>query len=302
MGTRCQFTETGLCDLSSELVPALHEVLGDRPPNRWLLQAPAPAPDLLDRVGRLLEAIDPRIAPGWDIYRQRGLMALEDRSGKMSGGPCNVVHGEKQPFVHLPITGTWADVRGLVHEFGHAWQWSERVSWWTVQPMPMLEAIWPDDSACELHGTGLELLALPHLGLVFDDPEPVRRAWRLELAERVAWGCAMQSWEAAVAGGAAPDGAWASVRRRFLPWRATGGLVFLERGGDWVAEADAFLSPGHGLDLALAVGPSAAMSADAWIRLCQRGGDLDLAELLDEAGAPQPFSDEAFVAVMALLA
>ena len=144
-----------------------------RPPLRPFADDDIPA--FVETTRKVFERMDPKLADDFDQLRQAGNLDLDSRRGKQPGGyQCNLEESGV-PFIFMNAAGLQRDVETLLHEGGHAFHTlaaaDEPLTFLRHAPMEF----------CEVASMSMELLALPHLGLYFDDDEKADRARRHQL-------------------------------------------------------------------------------------------------------------------------
>ena len=132
-------------------------------------------PQFVETTRQVFDRMDPKLADDFDQLRQAGNLDLDSRRGKQPGGyQCNLEESGV-PFIFMNAAGLQRDVETLLHEGGHAFHTlaaaDEPLTFLRHAPMEF----------CEVASMSMELLALPHLGLYFDDEEKADRARRHQL-------------------------------------------------------------------------------------------------------------------------
>ena len=150
--------------------------------------------EFVDGVQKIFGQIDPAFAEQFQFMIDRELLDLENRKGKAPGGYQSSLQERRFPFIFMNAVGRDSDLRTLVHEGGHAFHML------AARNEPLLEYRHAPMEFCEVASMGLELLALPHLGVFYKDQENYQRAYRARLEDLVllfpaiAIGDAFQHW------------------------------------------------------------------------------------------------------------
>ena len=129
----------------------------------------------VDTTTGVFEKLDPALAADFRKLREAGNLDLGSRKGKQPGGyQCNLEE-TGIPFIFMNAAGLQRDVETLLHEGGHAFHTlaaaNEPLTFLRHAPMEF----------CEVASMSMELLALPHLGDYFENPEEADRARRHQL-------------------------------------------------------------------------------------------------------------------------
>ncbi len=270
-----------------------------------------PAPDeLVARVEQVLAGVAPELGAVVASARRDGRIDLEARAGKAPGAYCATFPDTGEPFVLTNLVGVGRDVKVLVHEFGHA---SQSV---LASPIVPWDARKPSLETCEVHSMALELLALPHMHHVFDEPTDAA-AYRSLLLEggvtHALFCCAIDEFQHDLYSAGAPNPAeaasvaWERVHRAYAPgldhdatpaWTST----------CWTTYRHVLLFPFYFIDYAIAQvvawriwldslrDPTGAV--DRYLRLCRLGGTMSMHDLLEAVGIGNPFDPAFFDALM----
>jgi oligoendopeptidase F len=113
--------------------------------------------ELEEGVLRMLERLDPGLGEYFEIMRRGGLLDLENRKNKASGGYCTEFMVSKRPFILMNAIGVQEDVQTLLHEAGHAFHVFE------IGSLPYFHQKRIGLEFMEVASTSMELLAAPYL-------------------------------------------------------------------------------------------------------------------------------------------
>jgi M3 family oligoendopeptidase len=284
------------------LMPWDYEVYDDGPRIR------PPAGDALVVAGqRALAQTDPAFGTFAEMMIDADLLDLPLRDGKAGGGFCTSFSTYGLPYVFANVTDTTHDVNVLVHELGHAFQCYES------RYQPLADYLWPTYDACEINSMGMEFLVRPHLDAFFGaDAERYRRRHLASFLMMIPYGCAVDHFQHLVYD--SPDATpkqrnemWKSLEARYLPWRVSGGISHIERGGLWQQQRHIYKFPFYYIDYILA--KSCALQfwtaslddeADAiarYVALAKRGGEAPFQTLVRSAGLRSPFDGGVFATI-----
>ncbi len=115
--------------------------------------------ELEDGLERIFKALDPELGAFFSEMRQQGNLELETRPGKVPNYGYNTFFAQsKQSYIYWNAMGADLDVRVLLHESGHAFNF--------LSSMKAGLPIWdlaPPLEFCEVASQAMELLALPLL-------------------------------------------------------------------------------------------------------------------------------------------
>jgi M3 family oligoendopeptidase len=230
------------------------------------------------------------------------LMDLKTRDGKAGGGFCTSFPSQGVPFVYANFNGTKGDVEVLTHEIGHAFQC------YMSRNQPLSDYLWPTYESCEIHSMSLEFLTLPWVNLFFgrEGGERFKRL-HLEIALLfLPYGTAIDHFQHLVyeqpdATPAQRHAMWQEMERMYLPWRDYGDLPHLGGGGFWQFQRHIYLAPFYYIDYVLAqtcalqfwvrAEKDFSEAIQAYVALCQRGGEAPFQELARGAGLISPFDE-----------
>jgi M3 family oligoendopeptidase len=257
---------------------------------------------------RMYRELSPETEEFFTMMADRGLLDLETRPGKASGGYCDYLAAWEAPFIFANCNGTSGDVDVLTHEVGHAFQA------WRSRGFRAPDYFFPTYEACEIHSMSMEFLAWPWMGLFFAEDEAKYKFSHLSAGILfLPYGVAVDEFQHRVYAnpGASPAerrAMWREVERKYLPWRDYGEDSFLESGGFWLRQGHIFQDPFYYIDYTLAQvcawafwGRSMRDRASAWksyLDLCGLGGSRNFTELCRASGLRVPFEAGAIRDIM----
>lgn len=132
-----------------------------------------------DGLERIFTALDPELGEMFAEMRAQGNLELEERSGKIPNYGYNTFFAQsKQSYIYWNATGAEWDVRVLLHEAGHAFNFLS-----SMKANLLVWDIAPPLEFCEVASQAMELLALPLLErpIGFYSSEDAARARRDKL-------------------------------------------------------------------------------------------------------------------------
>ncbi|MCB1099977.1 MAG: M3 family oligoendopeptidase [Verrucomicrobiae bacterium] len=265
---------------------------------------------MIERAGEMFRQMGHGLDSFFDLMKQRQTMDLKSREGKAPGGFCDFLPKFGCPFIFANFNGTRGDVDVFTHEMGHAFQA------YSSRKQPFSELVWPTTEACEIHSMGLEFLTWPQMDLFYgaDAADELRRVHLTGSLMFMPYGVSIDAFQHDVY--ANPDATheernamWQAIEQTYLPWYDYGDLPCERSGRLWQQKRHVYDCPFYYIDYVLALtcalqfwrwsrnAPREALSAYAG--LCQRGGSLPFAELVESAGLVSPFADGCLKEVIA---
>ncbi|WP_123807041.1 M3 family oligoendopeptidase [Sedimentisphaera salicampi] len=131
--------------------------------------------ELLSKVSSVFHQLDGRLAGIFDMMRMENLFDLESRKNKAPGGYQSTLFDSGVPFIFANLVGVNDDLRIIFHESGHAFHTfacrDEQIFEYRHAPMEF----------CEVASMSMELLVMPHLSLIYENPQERSRAERVQL-------------------------------------------------------------------------------------------------------------------------
>mgnify|MGYP000424560280 CR=1 FL=1 len=228
-----------------------------------------------------------------------GLLDLDAREGKASGGFCTAFPDKEVPFIFANFNGTHGDVRTFIHELGHAFQY------WSSRKASISDYLWPTYESCEIHSMSLEFLTWPHMESFFgDDAERFRQTHLTFALLFIPYGVAVDHFQHMVyenpdASPADRHAMWKEIEELYTPARKYGDIKRLNEGALWQRQLHIYGAPFYYIDYTLAqtcalqfwsrslTDPAGAMKD--YTTLCKRGGDAPFQALARSAGLISPF-------------
>ena len=273
---------------------------------------PTPAGDhdfLVAQAQTMFDAMDGRLGDFYRMMVAGGFLDLKNRPGKAGGGFCTSFPTAGVPFIFANFNGTNQDIGVFTHEMGHAFQN------WQSRGLPGIDYLWPTMEAAEINSMGLEFLTYPQIGrLVGDaDADRFRRMHLITSLAFLPYGVCVDHFQHEVY--ANPDATpaerhamWQRLEHRYMPWTDYGDLAYPAMGGRWQAKAHIYRSPFYYIDYTLALCCAMqfwvasrhdyAVSLDAYVALCARGGAAPFQALVQSAGLVSPFAPGALADVV----
>lgn len=268
--------------------------------------------DEMANAQRLFNGLHPHLGGRFQLMEKEGLIDLLNRPNKVPGAFATNFDDTKKAFIFCNSTGSWEDVSTLTHEMGHAFQiWD---SMW-IEP---IELRWPTYEACEIHSTGMEYLALPHL-TEFLTPEDAAKYRKLRMVDTLTMIPYMatvdefQHWiyEHPNQTPAERDAAWSRIWDEYNV-----GLDFTgvedTKAVRWKRQNHIYMDPFYYIDYAIAEAGALQLfqldqtdhekAMDAYLRLCRIGGSQTVLQIFKTGGLQSPFTPGLFKPLMETVA
>ena len=261
-----------------------------------------PGPWMEEQAGIMYKELSKETDTFYQYMSQNGLMDLEAKDGKMTGGYCTFITDQQSPFIFSNFNGTSHDVTVLTHEAGHAFQCFS-----TSRNTKLYEYLWPTYEAAEIHSMSMEFFTWPWMNLFFkEDTEKFKFEHLSGALQFLPYGVAVDEFQHVVyenpdMSPAERNQAWRKIELKYLPHRTYEGNDFLENGGFWHRQSHIFNSPFYYIDYVLAQicafqfwKRSLQDKEAAWkdyIKLCKAGGSRSFLQLVELAGLRSPFEE-----------
>lgn len=129
----------------------------------------------VEKTRRIIERINPDLAGQFQSLTDHKDLDLESRTGKRPGGFQSSLEQSRRPFIFMNAAGVQRDVDTLLHEAGHAFHYLASTG------IANLFARHAPIEFCEVASMSMELLAMEHMDLFYDDPVDADRARRHQL-------------------------------------------------------------------------------------------------------------------------
>ncbi len=257
--------------------------------------------ELEQGAARIFQRVDPQLGEYFEVMRREGLLDLENRKNKTSGGYCTDFPVSGRAFILMNSVGLHEDVQTLLHEGGHAFHVFES------NDLPYFQQKRVGNEFAEVASMAMELLAAPYLTREqggFYTPKDAARV-RIQYLEEVIcfWPYmavvdAFQHWvylnPLQAADPSSCDKKWGELTDRFMPGIDWSGYEE-ERVTGWQRKGHIFQDPFYYVEYGLALlgafqvwnnalkDQSAAVAA--YRKGLALGGTVPLPQLFEAAGA-----------------
>ena len=252
--------------------------------------------------------MDPRLAAFYDDMIAGGFIDYKPREGKAGSTFSTMLPSVGMPFVFGTLNGTSRDIVDPPHEFAHGFAGRRNAG-------KIMDYIIPTMEAGEIHSKAMEYLCHPHVAPLVEEggAERYRRVHLTRVLASLPFGAAVDHFQHEVYANPAASPAdrhdmWKAQERRYMPWRDYGDLERPAQGAAWQALRHIYGSPFYGIDYALAECPALQLwsksrqdyrgTMNAYIALCERGGEAPFVDLVKGAGLRSPFEPGALKAVV----
>lgn len=235
----------------------------------------------------------------FSFMRDRELLDLLSKKGKMAGGYCTIIPDYRSPFIFSNFNGTSGDIDVLTHEAGHAFQ--------VYMSMDHLlpEYKFPTLEACEIHSMSMEFLTWPWMELFFqDEVEKYKFSHLVGAISFIPYGVTVDEFQHFVYEN--PDATpkerkdkWREIEEKYLPFKNYDENEFLDSGTYWFKQGHIFGNPFYYIDYTLAQvcafqfwiknEEDKEKAWDDYLRLCKAGGSKSFLELVELANLDNPF-------------
>jgi len=273
-----------------------------------LLPAPASihikGPGLISDVPAILQEVHSELAAFGMFMREHNYFDFESREGKSPGAFCATFPTAGHPFIYASFNSSKDDVEFLIHEMGHAFQWS------LCKRAVLADYYFPTPEGSEIHAMSLSHLARPALCryLGIDEAEGTGET----VATSILFLCytaAMDYFQERVytEPNATPDGRrrfWLEAQARYMPWRDYGDISYPAAGNVWQQQPHIYnyalqymcygLAQTCALQFRFMAREDEKKAMERYLALCRLGGALPFLELVSSAGLKSPFDPDTF--------
>ncbi len=266
---------------------------------------------IVNHAKTMYKELSPETDEFFSFMNNMGLMDLESKDGKATGGYCTFIKKYKAPYIFSNFNGTSHDIDVLTHEAGHAFQVYES------RNMEVMEYHWPTYEACEIHSMSMEFFTWPWMKLFFEEDEQKYKFGHLAGSILfLPYGVAVDEFQHVVYENpemtpAQRNQAWLDIQKKYLPYKNYGDNEYLANGGFWQRQSHIFDMPFYYIDYTLAQicafqfwKRDQENHDEAWndyVRLCKAGGSQSFLELVKYANLRSPFEDGCVESVVTLI-
>ncbi len=131
--------------------------------------------ELAEKTVEVLEKIDPGFAQHLQMMDKMGLLNLDYSKCKCPEAHCYPLFGLGSGIIYMSQKGSHVDIRGLLHECGHAMHFR------AMRDIPLYMYQNFSNEVAELASLSMELLSMDHWDVFYPDPADLRIAKKNEL-------------------------------------------------------------------------------------------------------------------------
>ncbi len=264
---------------------------------------PLPKGSTIDKVENAKEMYDelsPETSYFFRYMDDHGVMDLEAKPGKQSGGYMTYFPTYEIPFIFSNFNGTSGDVDVLTHEFGHSFQA------YMARGIKIPEYRSPTMEACEIDSMSMEFFAEPWMDLFFDEPNKYRYVHLADAITFLPYGVTVDEFQHWVydnpdASKEERDAKWVELENKYTPYKAAlyKGCAYLESGHRWLLQSHIFDVPFYYIDYTLAQvmafeffnldRKNHKLAWNRYLKLCKMGGKYPFRTLVAKDHMKDPF-------------
>lgn len=264
-----------------------------------------PVEDQLDKAQLVFDRLSPVLGKHFQRMRREGLIDLETRPNKQAGAYCTNFQDEDKVAILCNSTGDPDDIRVLVHEMGHAFQF------WESQWIPANDLQIGTAELAEVYSMGMEFLSLPYMDSFFSAGD-AKKFSSSKWSESIFTLCYVstvdefQHWVYKNPAATKKDreAAWIDTYTKYFPSIDFSGLEKYQ-GLRWYAQGHIFSTPFYYIDYALA--ETCAMqlgllaqkdhsrTVTKYLEMCKLGGTRSFVDTLAHTNLRSPFDEKLIV-------
>lgn len=121
--------------------------------------------EIISNISKILHKYNNEVGLMFDTMLKEGLIDLENRENKSSGGVTTYLPDYRMPIFIKKYMNLEANVTSIFHELGHS------IQLYLSRNLLFHENRWPTFDICEIHSTSLEFLIYPFLNMFFKEDE-----------------------------------------------------------------------------------------------------------------------------------
>ena len=256
--------------------------------------------DKVEAAKKMYDELSPETSYFFKYMDDHGVMDLEAKPGKQSGGYMTYFPTYQIPFIFSNFNGTSGDVDVLTHEFGHSFQA------YMARGIKIPEYRSPTMEACEIDSMSMEFFAEPWMNLFFDEPNKYRYAHLADAITFLPYGATVDEFQHWVydnpdATKEERDAKWVELENKYTPYKAAlyKGCGYLESGHRWLLQSHIFDVPFYYIDYTLAQvmafeffnldRKNHKLAWNRYLKLCKMGGKYPFRTLVIKDHMKDPF-------------
>lgn len=121
--------------------------------------------EIISNISKILHKYNNEVGIMFDTMLEEGLIDLENRENKSSGGVTTYLPDYRMPIFIKKYMNLEANVTSIFHELGHS------IQLYLSRNLLFHDNRWPTFDICEIHSTSLEFLMYPFLNMFFEEDE-----------------------------------------------------------------------------------------------------------------------------------
>ncbi len=257
--------------------------------------------ELVEILKRIFKEMNMEIYDLFVLMEKEGLIDLEERENKSSGGLTTYL-----PDYHLPTfiktyMGLEENFTSILHEFGHS------IQLYMSRNKKYHENRWPTFDICETHSTSMELLVYPYLESIFkEDVDKYCLRHLTSLIELVIKMCAIDEFNSQIYENPSlskeeRNALWKSIYQEYYPYRQYT-HEYYSLGLMWQSDQNRIDDPFYGIDYSLDTICAFSFYQKSledkenafleYLNLCKDGGDLSFKEMVEKYHLSSPFKED----------
>ena len=263
---------------------------------------PQGTPDeILEMGDKFYGELSPETNTFWTFMREHGMMDVESKPGKSSGGYCTRLAKFRSPFIFANFNGTAHDVEVVTHEAGHAF-----AAFVNRDRIPASD-IWPSMEGCEVHSMSMEFFSWPWVeGFFGEDARKFRYDHLMGALTFLPYGTMVDHfqhimYEYPEFSPEERHQVWQELLGVYMPWVRPGEIPFYGEGKGWQRQSHIYKTPFYYIDYCLAqtvalefwvmIQKDVKSAFETYMKYTRLGGSMTFTELLKAAGLDSPFDE-----------
>ncbi len=257
--------------------------------------------EILEMGSKFYRELSPETDVFWNFMRQHGMMDVESKPGKASGGYCTRLAEYRSPFIFANFNGTAHDVEVVTHEAGHAF-----AAFVNRDRIPASN-IWPSMEGCEVHSMSMEFFSWPWAeGFFGEDARKFRYDHLKGALTFLPYGTMVDHFQHIIY--EYPEFSpeerhqvWQELLGVYMPWVRPGEIPFYGEGKGWQRQSHIYKTPFYYIDYCLAqtvalefwalIQKDVRSAFETYMKYTSQGGTHTFTDLLKNAGLESPFDE-----------
>lgn len=254
--------------------------------------------EIISNISKILYKYNNEVGLMFDTMSKEGLIDLEDRENKSSGGVTAYLPDYKMPIFIKKYMNLEANVTSIFHELGHS------IQLYLSRELLFHENRWPTFDICEIHSTSLEFLMYPFLNVFFKEDENKYKIRHLSSSlSLIVSMCISDDFQKYIYDN--PNISSDDRKEYWLYLINKYGIKdnthsYFEKGIEWQADINRIDDPFYGIDYAISnicalsfydrVNNNIGDAFSDYFDLCSKGNRLSLKQIIKEYNLNNPFN------------